>query len=191
MASLLDAAKHKEPAKLLTDWVTRLGLEGGTALDLGCGAGAEAEYLARMGFTVDAIDKNETVAKSAKERCKGLAVNVILGDFLDLKLEPDHYTLITAINSLPFVEKKKCVELIKRLQASLMPGGVAILAVYGPEHEWASRKDMSFWDIEEYRALWQDGFVVQQLEEYKGMWPLVTGGEIFQHRLHLVARKIS
>ena len=58
MVSLLDAARQKEPAKLLTDWVSKLGLEGGVALDLGCGAGAEAEYLARVGFTVDAIDKN-------------------------------------------------------------------------------------------------------------------------------------
>ncbi len=190
MNDVIARAKQKEPAAFLTEWVAKLGLEGGTALDLGCGAGAEAEFLARTGFTVDAIDKSETAIKYTKERCAGMTVNAIQADFLTFKLEPEKYTLITAINSLPFVEKEKCRTLLKDAQKALKIGGAVILAVYGPEHEWRDRTDMSFWTLDEFQALW-DGFAVQHLQEYKGPWPLMSGEEIFQHRIHLVAQKIS
>jgi len=89
---------------------------------------------------VDAIDKSETVAKAAKERCQGLTVDVIQGDFLEFQLRPDYYALAIAINSLPFVKKIDCVALLKNVQASVRPGGAVILAVFGPEHAWPSAR---------------------------------------------------
>lgn len=186
----LEKAKSKEPDALLTEWVAKLGLEGGTALDLGCGVGAEAEFLARTGFTVDAIDKSDAMAKATKARCQDLPVSVIEGDFLDFEMKPDRYTLVTAINSLPFVAKKDCETLLGRVQESLMPGGVAILAVFGPEHQWKDRQDMSFWTAEEFKGLW-DGFLIKDFQEFKGMRPTLAGEEIFQHRIHLVAQKMK
>ena len=186
----LEKAKAKEPDALLTEWVAKLGLEGGTALDLGCGVGAEAEFLARTGFTVDAIDKSDAMARAAKSRCANLPVNVIEGDFLDFEMKPDRYSLVTAINSLPFVAKKDCEELIRRVQDAMMPGGVAVLAVFGPEHQWKDRADMSFWSVDEFKTLW-DGFLIKDLQEFKGMRPNMAGEDIYQHRIHLVAQKMK
>jgi SAM-dependent methyltransferase len=185
---LLAKVRNKPPARMLTDWFPRLDIHGGVALDLGCGGGAEAEYLAKNGMMVDAIDKSETVANAAKARCEGLTVDVIVGDFREFQLRPDYYTLAVAINSLPFVKKDDCVTLLKSVQDSIRPGGAVILAVFGPEHAWASRPDMSFWTLEEFRDLWS-GWDVLAMNEFKGVSPLASGAEVFQHRIQVIARK--
>lgn len=187
-ADFLAKTRQKPPARSLTDWFPRLDIHGGVALDLGCGAGAEAEYLARQGMMVDAIDKSPTMVKAAKERCQGLTVDVIEGDFREFRLRPDYYALAVAINSLPFLKKDDCAALLRSVQASVRPGGAVVLAVFGPEHAWASREDMSFWTLEEYRAFWE-GWDVLAMNEFKGVSPLSSGAEIFQHRILLVARK--
>lgn len=187
-ADFLSSAKGKMPTKLLTDWVPKLGLTGGFALDLGCGTGAEAEWLAKQGFTVDAIDKSEAMIAAARVRCDGLKVNTIAGDFTAFNLECDRYSLATAINSLPFVAKEKCRMLLEDVKESIKPGGAVVLAVYGTEHSWASRTDMSFWTLQEFADVWAD-FNVLALDEFKGPWPLMSGEEVFQHRIHIVAKK--
>lgn len=189
MASdFLTQTKTKPPARLLTDWFPRLELHGGIALDLGCGSGAEAEFLAKNGFMVDAIDKSETAAKAAKERCQGLTVDVIQGDFREFKLRPEYYALAIAINSLPFVKKDDVRALLKDVQASIKPDGAVMLSVFGPEHAWAKREDMSFWTLDEYRDFWS-GWKILAMNEFKGISPLASGAEIFQHRIHLIAKK--
>jgi cyclopropane fatty-acyl-phospholipid synthase-like methyltransferase len=172
----------------LTDWLPRLDLHGGAALDLGCGSGAEAEYLAQNGFMVDAVDKSLTAIKYAKERCQGLTVDVVHADFREFTLRPDHYAIAVAINSLPFVGKEDCRTLIEAVKSSLKTGGAVLLGVFGPEHAWASRADMSFWTLDEFRSLWE-GWNVLAMDEYKGPWPLVSGETIYQHRIHLAAKK--
>lgn len=188
-ADFLTKTRTKPPAPFLTEWLPKLGLHGGIALDLGCGAGAEAEYLAENGFMVDAIDKSETMAKSARERCAGLTVDVIQGDFTDFGLRPAYYSLAVAINSLPFVAKEKIRPLLESVQASIKPGGAVLFSFFGPEHAWAKeRPDMNFWTADEAKAFWQ-GWEIVSLVERKGMMPLSSGAEIMQHRLWLVARK--
>lgn len=181
-------ARAKPASRMLTDWLPRLDLHGGVALDLGCGVGAEAEYLAKNGFMVDAIDKNETVVKTAKERTSGLTVDVIQGDFREFALRPGYYALAVAVNSLPFVPKEECRALLKSVQESIKPGGAVVLSVYGPEHAWASRPDMSFWSVDEFRDLWK-GWDILAIDEVRGPAPLVSGQEIFQHRIRLIAKK--
>lgn len=180
--------RQKPPARMLTDWFPRLDIHGGVALDLGCGAGAEAEYLAKQGMMVDAIDKSETVAKAAKERCQGLTVDVIQGDFLEFQLRPEYYSLAVAINSLPFVKKVDCVALLKSVQAAIKPGGAVLFAVFGPDHAWAKREDMSFWTLDEFKELWT-GWDVLAMNEFKGVSPLASGTEIYQHRIQVIAKK--
>ncbi len=184
----LQKTRTRPPARFLTDWLPRLGLHGGIALDLGCGSGAEAEFLAKDGFMVDAIDKNETSIKYTRERCQGLTVDAIQGDFREFQLRHDYYALAVAINSLPFVGKEDCRALLTAVQLAIKPGGAVVLGVFGPEHAWAGRSDMNFWTLAEFVGIW-DGWEILASNEYKGPWPLVSGEEIFQHRIHLVARK--
>lgn len=187
-ADLTERILQHPPARLLTDWFPRLDIHGGIALDLGCGSGAEAEYLAKSGMMVDAIDKSDAAIAYTAERCQGLTVDAIRGDFREFELRPGYYAIIVAINSLPFLTKDECRELFEGLKNALKPGGAAVLSVFGLAHAWSARKDMSFWLPEEFKSVW-DGWDILALDEYKGPWPLVSGEKIFQHRIHLVAKK--
>ncbi len=59
----------------------------GRALDLGCGTGRDAVYLAEHGWTVTAIDGVKQAIDAARERSRGAGVDVnwILGDVTELE----------------------------------------------------------------------------------------------------------
>lgn len=184
----LEKARNKPPARFLVEWLPKTGLDGGVALDIGCGPGADAELLAKAGFMVDAVDISEVAVRNAKERCKNLKVDVLLGDFREFAYRPDYYSLIYAHNALPFVPKDDLVALVSTFRKSLKSGGYVMLTVFGPEHAWAGREDMNFWTKDAFVALW-DGFEIVHAEEEKGSEALISGAEIFQHRIHFIAKK--
>lgn len=186
--SFLDKAKRKPAAHFLAEWLPKLDVKEGVALDLGCGPGADAELFAKSGFMVDAIDLSEVAVNAAKERCKGLKVDVLQGDFREFEYRDDYYAIIYAHNALPFVPKEDFLRLVSTFRKSLKSGGYVILTVFGPEHAWAGRSDMNFWTKEAFGKLW-DGFETVHVEEEKGMKPLISGSEIFQHRIHFIAKK--
>src|SRR5207302_1340829 len=69
----------------------------GRALDLGCGTGRDAVYLAKRGWTVSAVDFVPQAIESARRRAASAEVDVdwVLGDVTDLReLEPDSYSLV-------------------------------------------------------------------------------------------------
>jgi SAM-dependent methyltransferase len=74
------------PTALLADWIARLPV--GRALDVACGAGRNALFLAAAGFEVDAIDIStvglERGRRAAAER--GLEIRWIAAD---LELDPE------------------------------------------------------------------------------------------------------
>jgi SAM-dependent methyltransferase len=59
------------------------------ALDVGCGAGTDAIYLASKGTNVTAIDISREAIRIAKERAEkaGVNINFIAGDFLDIEFD--------------------------------------------------------------------------------------------------------
>ena len=74
------------------------GLEPGRALDVGCGSGRDAVYLAKRGWRVTAVDFSEEALATARRRATETSADVewVRGDVgrLDrLELEPG-YTLI-------------------------------------------------------------------------------------------------
>ena len=62
------------------------GLTPGRALDVGCGEGADAIWLARNGWTVTAIDVSEVAVGRAREAAElaGAEVDWICGDVLQM-----------------------------------------------------------------------------------------------------------
>lgn len=70
------AAEGPRPNARLTETVTGLGLPPGEALDLGCGEGGDALWLAGQGWRVTAVD----ISAVAVERLTALARAQALGD---------------------------------------------------------------------------------------------------------------
>ncbi len=73
-----------EPHRLLTRWAAERGLDGSgrRAIVVGCGQGADAEYVARLGFQVVAFDIAETAIRLARQRYPRSAVRYHAADLL-------------------------------------------------------------------------------------------------------------
>jgi len=107
------------PCALLEDWID--GIPVGRAIDVACGAGRNALYLADRGFAVDAVD----ISGEALDRARGiarqmnLAVNWLEHDLDDPPELGSSYQLILVVRyvNLP---------LIRQLVTHLAPGGFLI-----------------------------------------------------------------
>ena len=107
----------------------------GRALDLACGTGRNALFLARRGMTVDAVDISGVALAQARERAGGLPVHWLEAD-LDAGFEPcERYDVIVNIR---FVN----LALVRSLVPALRPRGVLLVeqhlrteaAVAGPRN---------------------------------------------------------
>lgn len=112
-----DCPDHGQPSALLTEWVPNLP-EGGRALDVACGAGGNAMYLAAAGYRVDAVDiaAEGLALGAARAESLNLQVNWIEHDLEKGLAMRDAYELIVMIRyvNLP---------LLADLGRHLSPGG--------------------------------------------------------------------
>ena len=111
--------RRHNPVTLLHDWLPRLRV--GKALDVACGAGRNALFLADAGFRVDAIDISRVGLETARLEAarRGLEVNWIEHDLDEHRDFDRDYDLIVV---LWFVR----LDLLAELGACLAPGGCLI-----------------------------------------------------------------
>src|SRR5215470_7548698 len=71
----------------------------GKALDLACGPGRNALYLARLGWQVTAVDSSEAAIGILRRQAQGLAIDAQLADLErdEFAIQPDAFDLICAI----------------------------------------------------------------------------------------------
>jgi SAM-dependent methyltransferase len=85
------------PTRLLVEWLPRIGKpEGARALDLACGAGRNALYLASEGYRVDAMDISGVALTRGAARATEMGVEVewIEIDLDHVALTPARYDLV-------------------------------------------------------------------------------------------------
>lgn len=111
-----DSYHKNNPVTLLEDWLPRLPV--GRALDVACGAGRNAIFLAQAGFKVDAIDISPVGLNMAREIAEdqGLGINWIEQDLDQPYAFDTNYDLIVV---MWFVD----LGLITRLCDCLAPDG--------------------------------------------------------------------
>lgn len=112
------------------------GLDSGTALDVGCGEGADAVWLARHGWQVTAVDISgvalERGAGHARERGPGIARRITWCrvDLTDDAPLDGRYDLVTAqFMQLPGEQRAR---LHHRLAAVVAPGGTLLVVGHHP-----------------------------------------------------------
>jgi SAM-dependent methyltransferase len=104
------------------------GLTPGRALDVGCGEGADAIWLAMHGWTVTAIDISAVAIGRAQgaARSAGTAIEWISGDVLTTSFPGRSFDFVSLqYPGLPKVARRA----VRALLDSVRPGGV-LLAVY-------------------------------------------------------------
>lgn len=126
-------SNRKHPTRWLADWLDEL--PGGRALDIACGAGRNALYLASHGYQVDAIDISATGLARAAALDAAQAVNWIEADLDSEPLPATAYDLITIVR---YVNRP----LLASVPPRLKPGGYLLVEqhlttaadVIGPRH---------------------------------------------------------
>lgn len=115
------------PSAVLRDYAHLLPPRG-TALDLACGRGGNALFLARLGLSVDAWDLSavaiEQVGEFAREQRLDVSATV-----RDVVAEPPSSVNYDVITVSYFLERA----LAPVLMAALRPGGLLFYQTFGPE----------------------------------------------------------
>jgi tellurite methyltransferase len=101
----------------------------GRALDVACGDGRNAAYLARRGYTVDAIDASSVAVEALRAAAleRGLDVRARLVDLEREPLPEGPYDVIVTMN---FLQR----DLFGPLQDALAPGGLLLFETFGQAH---------------------------------------------------------
>jgi len=112
------SAHVREPHPLLVRFVSQNRLTGGHTLDVACGVGQNAIWLAQRGFTVDAVDISPVAIEQARQAAAqaGVAVNLLHADLDTWSPPAETYDLVIGFR---FLNRK----LLPRLKAALRPGG--------------------------------------------------------------------
>ncbi len=105
------------------------GLDPGRALDVGCGEGADAVWLAQRGWTVTAIDVSAVAVDRARRagEAAGVAVEWISGDVLQTPLPARSFDLVSL--QYPALPRAAGDAAVRALLDTVVPGGL-LLAVY-------------------------------------------------------------
>jgi SAM-dependent methyltransferase len=122
-----------EPRALLRQWVELRDLagDGRSAIVVGCGLGADAEYVASLGFATTAFDLSPTAIRLARERHPQTTVDYRVADLLALP-ERWHraFDLVVecwTVQSLPDPPRGQAIAAIADLVA---PGGTLIVVAH-------------------------------------------------------------
>ena len=118
-------------------------LTPGRALDLGCGEGADAVWLAERGWNVVAIDISETALDRAREAAATRGVTDSI-EFVQMDLSDDFpggtFDLISSqfLHSTVYLDRQKA---LASAAAALRPGGLLVIVDHGSAPPWASKLD--------------------------------------------------
>lgn len=123
--SLADKIPDGDPNQVLIEVAS--GLVPGRSLDIGCGIGADAIWLAGQGWTVTALDVSQVALDRAAARGRQAGVDVawVCARLEDAQLPPAGFDLVTA--HYPALRTSAGQEAEKALLASVAPGGTLLV----------------------------------------------------------------
>lgn len=100
-------------------------------LDVGCGEGQNAIYLAKQGCHVDAFDLSEHGIAKVIDRCEvsGVKLNAFIADLTEYEFE-QNYDVIISFGTLHFVRKSEWKRFINDAKEHTNDGGIHIIQLF-------------------------------------------------------------
>lgn len=130
-----NASRKQEEIKESVEWIVNLceSVEGKKLLDLGCGPGIYAEYLAEKGFEVTGIDFSRRSIDYAKEssKTKNLNITYHYQNYLEMEYEAEFDVVILIYCDFGVLSPADRRTLLQKVYRALKPGGMLILDVFG------------------------------------------------------------
>lgn len=119
--------------------------KGSSILDLGCGEGQNAVYLAKKGFLVTAVDvsrvgieKLNVIAKNKK-----LNIKTDIVDAVDFVQNASCFDVIICANILQFISSDKIGHFIEKVKDKTKPGGYNTIASFVAENSGQRERAIS------------------------------------------------
>nr|WSX75851.1 methyltransferase, FxLD system [Streptomyces sp. NBC_00899] len=162
---------------------------GGRAIEVGCGTGDLAAYLATgLGYEVDAVDlANSAIARAAAEHEGVTGVNWLRLDVEHddpVDLSDDAYDLVALRLVVPFLQDRSRV--LHALVERLRPDGALVVITPVAAHTPPDRRSIAL--DEDEIALLSDGWACVQRHDADGLAVLVLRDHV-QHATRPVERK--
>jgi SAM-dependent methyltransferase len=123
----------REPGSLVTKLAARLdALRGLEVLDVGCGEGKNAAFLARHGARVRAVEISDRALDNARAAWRDLdGIRWEVGDARTIALEPGAYDLVIAYGLLHcLAHPAEILAVIARLQAATRNRGYHVICAF-------------------------------------------------------------
>ncbi|MFJ3878460.1 class I SAM-dependent methyltransferase [Streptomyces sp. NPDC090077] len=157
-----------KPDENLASYLERGLLTPGRALDLGCGPGRNAVFLAAQGYEVDAVDLSRTAVTWGEERAReaGVDVRFHCGDIFTVDLPPGRYDLVYDSGCLHHLPPHRRVSYLALLERALAPGGHFALACFASGATGSKLPDEEF-----YRTRSLAGGLAYTLDDLRGLFP--------------------
>lgn len=123
------------PDESLAQWVGSGRIAPGRALDIGCGHGRNAVYLARQGFEVEALDLSATALQWARDRAAEAGVRVAWRQesVFDAQLAAGRFDLVHDSGCLHRIAPHRRDQYVDLVARALRPGGWFTLTTFRPE----------------------------------------------------------
>ncbi|MFT3900885.1 MAG: class I SAM-dependent methyltransferase [Gordonia sp. (in: high G+C Gram-positive bacteria)] len=128
-----------KPNAILVDEVSGIDADGAAALDLGCGSGADAIWLAQQGWRVTAVDIAEAALVTGREHARDADVPAAAIDWQRCDLSTDFPTGTWDLISACYLHSKVDLEreqILRRAAAAVAPGGHLIVIGHWAMPEW-------------------------------------------------------
>jgi SAM-dependent methyltransferase len=123
------------PDESLATWVFEGQVRPGRALDVGCGNGRNAVFLAGRGFSVEAVDYSQTAIDWATQRAAqaGVDVRLLRRSAFDLDLSSGGYDLVYDSGCFHHIAPHRRDRYVELVTEALAPGGWFGLTCFRPE----------------------------------------------------------
>jgi SAM-dependent methyltransferase len=161
-----DEYEDREPRAMLLDVLEAFGDAGRTAVDLGCGSGIDTLAILQRGWSVFATDAEADAIDRLRRRVPtdlATRLRTVVSQMEDIDLPPAD--LVWASFSLFFCDPARFGDVWDRIRGAVRPGGRFAGQLLGDRDTWAPRGDISSFTIDRARALFDDGYELERLDE--------------------------
>jgi len=134
-----------QPSHEVVELVARQDIPRGLVLDLGCGQGRNAIFLAQVGFSVVALDVSAVALDQLSQVAidRGLDIRCVQQDILDFQFPSGTFGLVVAATVLDHLPSAHVPRVAREVLRSLVGGGFGYISVFttnDPGFEKTARK---------------------------------------------------
>ncbi len=136
------------PDENLVHYVQQGIVQKGAVLELGCGAGRNALYLAKQGFDVHAVDLSSAALQWAKERAAEEQAHIRFeqANLFEMPIQANYYDFIYDAGCLHHIAPHRRLQYVEIVQRALKKGGYFAVNCFAENGAYGGSA-MSDWEV--------------------------------------------